>query len=115
MDVHRHLAYLHDSTLRINSGLDVDQAGHTLCDVLVPHLADIAAVYLRQITPEASRFHEPVDAPMLRLSVNGKQDDGGWAPPLPRQIHLRDLSSAFGEVMRTGRSVVRRLRTVCPN
>ncbi|MFA1548688.1 ATP-binding SpoIIE family protein phosphatase [Actinomadura chokoriensis] len=108
------LTYLGEAGEQIGSSLDHLQAARTLAEVLVPRLADFAAVELLErvvadSAPPAAEIDETT--PMRRVAVAHTDDPGRWDEAVPEgEALLLPPRTPCVQAMRTGRPVhVRRV------
>ncbi|TDE18745.1 SpoIIE family protein phosphatase [Actinomadura sp. 6K520] len=103
------LSYLSEAGQEIGGTLDHLQAARKLAEVLVPRLADFAAVELLErvvadSAPPAAEVDETTQ--MRRVAVVHNDEHGRWDDLVPEGETLRLASGApFVQAMRTGRPV----------
>lgn len=109
MAVREPLTYLGEAGQQIGSSLDHLQAARTLAEVLVPRLADFAAVELLErvvadSAPPAAEVDETTQ--MRRVAVVHNDDPGRWDDVAPEgEPLLLSPGTPFVQAMRTGRPV----------
>ncbi|QKW33873.1 SpoIIE family protein phosphatase [Actinomadura sp. NAK00032] len=103
------LAYLGEAGEQIGSSLDHLQAARTLAEVLVPRLADFAAVeLLERVVADSAPPAAIVDetTPMRRVAVAHNDDHGRWDEAVREGEPLfLPSGTPFVQAMRTGRPV----------
>ncbi|MEU8122086.1 SpoIIE family protein phosphatase [Spirillospora sp. NPDC049024] len=103
------LAFLGAAGEQIGSSLDHLQAARTLAEVLVPRLADFAAVeLLESVVADSAPPADEVDetTPMRRVAVAHNDEPGRWDDAVPEDEPLSLPScTPFVQAMRTGRPV----------
>ncbi|GAA2250137.1 SpoIIE family protein phosphatase [Actinomadura luteofluorescens] len=103
------LAFLGAAGEQIGSSLDHLQAARTLAEVLVPRLADLAAVeLLESVVTDSAPPADEVDetTPMRRVAVAHNDEAGRWDEAVPEGEPLSVPSrTPFVQAMRTGRPV----------
>ncbi|MFD0691788.1 SpoIIE family protein phosphatase [Actinomadura fibrosa] len=109
MAVREPLSFLGEAGQQIGSSLDHLQAARTLAEVLVPRLADLAAVELLEgVVADSAPPAAVVDATTLmrRVAVVHNDEPGSWEDVVPEDEKL-SLSerTPFVQAMRTGRTV----------
>ncbi|TDC61363.1 GAF domain-containing protein [Actinomadura sp. GC306] len=101
------LTYLSEAGQQIGAPLDHLQAARKLAEVLVPRLADFAAVeLLERVVADSAPPAAEVDETTLmrRVAVVHNDEDGRWDDLVPEDETLRLASGApFVRAMRTGR------------
>ncbi|MBE1533851.1 SpoIIE family protein phosphatase [Actinomadura algeriensis] len=106
--VREHLAFLGEAGQQIGSSLDHLQAARTLAEVLVPRLADFAAVeLLESVVADSAPHFDRIDetTPMRRVAVV-HDEPGRWDGVVPEDAPLLFPSSApFVQAMRAGNPV----------
>ncbi|MUN40762.1 SpoIIE family protein phosphatase [Actinomadura sp. NEAU-AAG5] len=109
MAVMEPLTFLSEAGQQIGSSLDHLQAARALAEVLVPRLADFAAVDLLEgvvadSAPPAGEIGETTR--MRRVAVAHNDDPGRWEGTVPPHAKLPfQLRSPFVQAMRTGQPV----------
>ncbi|MFB4312198.1 SpoIIE family protein phosphatase [Actinomadura sp. GTD37] len=110
------LTYLSEAGEQIGSSLDHLQAARTLAEVLVPRLADFAAVeLLERVVADSAPPAVEVDetTPMRRVAVAHNDDPGRWDEAVPEgEALFLPSGTPFVQAMRTGRPV--HIRRVAP-
>ncbi|WP_131732565.1 ATP-binding SpoIIE family protein phosphatase [Actinomadura formosensis] len=103
------LAYLGEAGRQIGSSLDHLQAARTLAEVLVPRLADFAAVELLEgvVTDSAPPAAEVDETTLMRrVAVAHNDEPGRWDDAVPEgEALLLPPGTPFVQAMRTGRPV----------
>ncbi|MER7543132.1 SpoIIE family protein phosphatase [Spirillospora sp. NPDC127506] len=103
------LAYLGEAGEQIGSSLDHLQAARTFAEVLVPRLADFAAVELleRVVADSAPPVAEVGEtALMRRVAVAHNDEPGRWDEAVPEgEALFLPPGTPFVQAMRTGRAV----------
>ncbi|TDC44804.1 GAF domain-containing protein [Actinomadura sp. KC345] len=109
MAVREPLAYLGEAGQEIGSSLDHLQAARKLAEVLVPRLADFAAVeLLERVVTDSAPPAEDVDetAQMRRVAVVHNDESGRWDELVPEgEALLLSAATPFVQAMKTGRPV----------
>ncbi|MFI0483991.1 SpoIIE family protein phosphatase [Actinomadura sp. 9N215] len=109
MAVREPLTYLGEAGQQIGSSLDHLQAARALAEVLVPRLADFAAVELLErvvadSAPPAAEIDETTQ--MRRVAVVHNDEPGRWDDAVPEgEALLLPPGTPFVQAMRTGRPV----------
>ncbi|RFS84534.1 GAF domain-containing protein [Actinomadura spongiicola] len=109
MAVREPLTYLGEAGQQIGSSLDHLQTARTLAEVLVPRLADYAAVELLECVatdsaPPAAQIDETTQ--MRRVAVVHNDEPGRWDDAVPAgEPLLLPPANPFVQAMRTGRPV----------
>ncbi|RKS72227.1 serine phosphatase RsbU (regulator of sigma subunit) [Actinomadura pelletieri DSM 43383] len=109
MAVREPLTYLGEAGQQIGSSLDHLQTARTLAEVLVPRLADYAAVELLECVatdsaPPAAQIDETTQ--MRRVAVVHNDEPGRWDDAVPEgEALLLPPGTPFVQAMRTGRPV----------
>ncbi|WP_157610259.1 ATP-binding SpoIIE family protein phosphatase [Spirillospora albida] len=109
MAVWEPLEFLGEAGEQIGSSLDHLQAARTLAEVLVPRIADFAAVELLEsvvtdLEPPRGEFDGLTL--MRRVAVVHNDDPGGWTDAVPEDETLRlPESTPFVRAMKSGRAV----------
>ncbi|MEU5987821.1 SpoIIE family protein phosphatase [Spirillospora sp. NPDC047418] len=110
------LAYLSEAGQQIGSSLDHLQAARTLAEVLVPRLADFAAVELLEgVVADSAPPADEVDETTLmrRVAVAHNDEHGRWDEAVPEgEALFLPSGTPFVQAMRTGRPV--HIRRVSP-
>ncbi|MEO3830089.1 SpoIIE family protein phosphatase [Actinomadura sp. B10D3] len=103
------LSYISAAGEQIGSSLDHLQAARTLAEVLVPRLADFAAVELLEgVVTDSAPPADEVDetTPMRRVAVVHNDEPGRWDEAVPEdEALLLPSGTPFVQAMRTGRPV----------
>ncbi|TDD95467.1 ATP-binding SpoIIE family protein phosphatase [Actinomadura rubrisoli] len=109
MAVREHLAFLGEAGQQIGSSLDYLQSARTLAEVLVPRLADFAAVELLEgVVADSSPPEADIDSATLmrRVAVVHNDEPGRWEEAVPEDEKLLlSERTPFVQAMRTGRAV----------
>ena len=109
MAVREPLAYLGEAGQEIGSSLDHLQTARKLAEVLVPRLADFAAVeLLERVVTDSAPPSENVDetAQMRRVAVVHNDESGRWEDLVPEgEPLLFSPATPFVRAMKTGRPV----------
>ncbi|TDC73768.1 SpoIIE family protein phosphatase, partial [Actinomadura sp. 7K507] len=109
MAVREPLAYLGEAGQEIGSSLDHLQAARKLAEVLVPRLADFAAVeLLERVVADSAPPADDVDetTQMRRVAVVHNDEPGRWDDLVPEgEPLLLSSGTPFVQAMRTGRPV----------
>ncbi|WP_433476902.1 SpoIIE family protein phosphatase [Spirillospora sp. CA-142024] len=103
------LAYLGAAGEQIGSSLDHLHAARTLAEVVVPRLADFAAVeLLERVVADSAPPADEVDetTPMRRVAVAHNDEPGRWEEAVPEgEALFLPSGTPFVQAMRTGRPV----------
>ncbi|MEU8797225.1 SpoIIE family protein phosphatase [Spirillospora sp. NPDC048819] len=109
MAVREPLTYLGEAGQQIGSSLDHLQAARKLAEVLVPRLADFAAVeLLERVVADSAPPLDEIDetTQMRRVAVVHNDESGRWDELVPEgEALLLTPDSPFVQAMRTGRRV----------
>lgn len=108
-DVQMRLAYLHAATVRIGTGLDIEQSARALCDTTVPVLADLAVTYFLEIAlteGEPPEAHRIADAPVNRMAVAHAGLRHEWKEFAEARQETLVPAGVFAEAMRTGQPIL---------
>lgn len=109
MAVREPLTYLGEAGQQIGSSLDHLQAARALAEVLVPRLADFAAVeLLERVVADSAPPVDEVDetTQMRRVAVVHNDEPGRWDDAVPEgEPLLLPPGTPFVQAMRTGRPV----------
>lgn len=110
MAVREQFSYLGEAGQQIGSSLDHLQAARSLAQVLVPRLADFAAVELLEhvVAAETERPVREIDESTLmrRIAVVHDDEPGRWDDVVPEDELLNlPKGTPFVQAMRTGRAV----------
>ncbi|MGP4021835.1 SpoIIE family protein phosphatase [Actinomadura sp. 3N407] len=109
MAVREPLTYLGEAGQQIGSSLDHLQAARKLAEVLVPRLADFAAIeLLERVVADSAPPVDEIDetTQMRRVAVVHNDESGRWDDLVPEgEALLLSSSSPFVQAMRTGRPV----------
>ncbi|WP_157430545.1 ATP-binding SpoIIE family protein phosphatase [Actinomadura macra] len=109
MAVREPLTFLSEAGQQIGSSLDHLQAARTLAEVLVPRLADFAAVELLDdvVTDSAPPVIDIDETTVMRrVAVVHNEEPGRWDDTVPENERLRlPQRTPFVQAMRTGRPV----------
>ncbi|TMQ89721.1 GAF domain-containing protein [Actinomadura soli] len=109
MAVREPLTYLGEAGQQIGSSLDHLQAARTLAEVLVPRLADFAAVeLLERVVADSAPPAAEIDETTLmrRVAVVHNDEPGRWDDTAPEgEPLLLSPGTPFVQAMRTGRPV----------
>ncbi|GAA2132411.1 ATP-binding SpoIIE family protein phosphatase [Actinomadura napierensis] len=103
------LTFLSEAGQQIGGSLDHLQAARTLAEVLVPRVADLAAVeLLESVVADSAQPAVDLDetAQMRRVAVAHNDEPGSWERVLPENETLRlAAGTPFVQAMSTGRPV----------